>query len=176
MVKTLVGVVCAFLVGCASSTPTRSAPEVALTYTVKDGRIDLTATVTPASSRPMIFVHHPDFVQLMVAPQSTESFEYVSGGVVSWLAPTSNELVRATSAHPAVFKASIPYSHKPDGSLLLGTDSTPYHPPTYLVRGRKVQVEFKYVIDESQLPVSARLRLQPLYRDSLSARLPFTIP
>jgi hypothetical protein len=175
MIKTLAVVVCAFLVACASSRPTRTEPEVALTYTVKHGRIDLTATVTPSSSRPTFFVHHPDFVRLMVTPQSTESSEYVSGGVVSWLAPTSDELVSASSAHPAVFTASIPYSRKPDGRLLLGTDSTTYHPPAYLVRGRKIQVEFRYDIDESQLPVSWRLRLQPLYRGSLSARLPFTL-
>ena len=176
MMKTLAVVVCAFLVACASSSPPRTEPEVALTYTVEHGRIDLTATVTPSSSRPTFFVDHPDFVRLSVTPQSSGSSQYVPGGLVSWLAPTSNELVRATSAHPAVFTATIPYSHKPDGRLLLGTDSTTYHPPAYLVRGGKVQVEFRYEIDESQLPVSWRLGLQPLYRGSLSARLPFTLP
>lgn len=160
----------AFLVACSSSKKSKSETAVELTHTVNDRHIH------PASSRRMNFVPHSNFVQLTVTPKSSESSEHVPGWLVSWHPPISNELVNATSAHPAIFTASIPYSQKANGRLLLGTDSTTYHPPAYLIRSRKIQVEFTYDIDESQLPLSGKLGLPPLYRSSLSATLPSTLP
>lgn len=166
----------ALLAGCLSPPSSREQPRIALTYTAGHGRIDLTATITPASPRTLTLVGHPDFVRLEVRPRSVASREYVPGGCISWLAPTASDLVTATTARPAVFKATIPYSQKPDGRLLLGTDSTTYHPPAYLVRGRQLQVDFSYNVDDSQLPILWKLGLQPIFRQSLQANLPFLLP
>lgn len=172
-----VAIVCLCLCVSACNSPISTAldPEVTLSYDVTKDRINVKATVRPADGRTLTLVDHPDFVRLDVEPPSTEKSQYVPGGVISWMAPTSKDLVKATAFQPAIFERSIPYSQKPEGRLLLGTDNTPYHPPAYLTQGRKLKVKFSYGIDNSQMPFRWKLGFLALYRKPLRAELPFVL-
>ena len=157
-------------------TTPRTTPEVDLRATVRRDSVLLVARVSSSSWRPLSLVDHPDYVSLEIRAASQSAEEYVPGGCISWLRPTSESMRQLSRGSEVCFSAEVPISRLGDGRLLVGNDSCVYHPPAYRIRGRKLKAVFHYSIEDAPRPRCLAALMHPIADLELRRELPVTAP